>query len=49
MNYLLKHGHLVVDGNREFLDGAMAISGERITEVFPRAAGSKAVLKIIRK
>ena len=34
MKYLLKHAHLIVDGNREYLDGALLIDGERISEVF---------------
>ncbi|MBR0419952.1 MAG: N-acetylglucosamine-6-phosphate deacetylase [Erysipelotrichaceae bacterium] len=34
MKYLLKHAHLIIDGNREFLDGALAIDGERISDVF---------------
>lgn len=31
---LLKHGHLVIDGNKEYLDGALLINGESIEEVF---------------
>ena len=34
MKYLLKHGHLIIDGNREYLDGALLIDGERIIDVF---------------
>ena len=34
MKYLLKHGHLIVDGNTEYLDGALLIEGERIKEVY---------------
>lgn len=37
MKYLLKHGHLIVDGNREFLDGALLIEDERIIDVFPQS------------
>ena len=34
MNYLLIHGHLVLDGNREYNDGALLIEGETISDVF---------------
>ena len=34
MKYLLKHGHLVVDGNREYLDGALLINDDVIEDVF---------------
>ena len=37
MKYLLTHGHLIVDGYKEFLDGALSIDGERIEDVFPHA------------
>ncbi|MBP5280842.1 MAG: N-acetylglucosamine-6-phosphate deacetylase [Erysipelotrichaceae bacterium] len=37
MRYLLKHGHLVVDGNREFIDGALLIDDDVISEVFPQS------------
>ncbi|MBQ6478175.1 MAG: N-acetylglucosamine-6-phosphate deacetylase [Erysipelotrichaceae bacterium] len=37
MNSLLIHGHLIVDGNREFLDGALFIEDERIREVYPQS------------
>lgn len=37
MKYLLKHGHLIVDGNKEYLDGALLIDGERILEVYPQS------------
>lgn len=36
MKSLLKHGHLIIDGNREFLDGAILIEDGRIAEVFPQ-------------
>ena len=36
MKILLKHGHLVLDGNREYLDGAVRIEDGRIVEVFPQ-------------
>ena len=36
MKTLLKHGHLVVDGKREYLDGAVLIEEGRIIEVFPQ-------------
>ena len=38
MKYLLKHGHLIVDGNKEYLDGALLIDGERIEEVFSQTS-----------
>ena len=34
MKYLLTHGHLIIDGNNEYLDGALLIDGERIQEVY---------------
>ena len=34
MKYLLKNAHLVIDGNNEYLDGALLINDERIEEVF---------------
>ncbi|MBO4918985.1 MAG: amidohydrolase family protein [Erysipelotrichaceae bacterium] len=37
MNYLLIHGHLIVDGSREYLDGALLIEDERIREVYPQS------------
>ncbi|MBQ9157966.1 MAG: amidohydrolase family protein, partial [Erysipelotrichaceae bacterium] len=36
MPLLLKHAHVIVDGNREYLDGAVFIEGETIKEVFPQ-------------
>lgn len=38
MKYLLKHGHLIVDGNKEYLDGALLIDGERIQEVYSQTS-----------
>ena len=35
--YLLTHGHLIIDGNREYIDGALLIEGERIVDVFPQS------------
>ena len=35
MKTLLNHCHLIVDGNKEFLDGAVLINGEYIEDVFP--------------
>lgn len=32
--YLLSHGHLIVDGNREYIDGALLINDETIEDVF---------------
>lgn len=37
MKYLLKHGHLIIDGKREFLDGALFIKDEVIEDVFPQS------------
>lgn len=37
MKYLLKHGHLIVDGNKEFIDGALLIDGDKIIEVYPQS------------
>ena len=34
MALLLKHGHLIIDGQREFIDGAVLIDNHRIKEVF---------------
>ncbi len=33
--YLLSHGHIVPNGNREYLDGAILIEGDKILDVFP--------------
>lgn len=35
MKTLLKHCHLIVDGNKEYLDGAILLNGEYIDDVFP--------------
>ena len=37
MKYLLSHGHLVVDDNKEYLDGAILIDGERIVDVLSQS------------
>lgn len=37
MRLLLKHAHLIVDGNKEYLDGAILINGEHIEDVFPNS------------
>jgi len=37
VQYLLKHGHLIVDGNREFIDGALLVDDDVISEVFPQS------------
>ena len=34
MRYLLKHCHLIVDGNREYLDGALLINNDIIEELY---------------
>ena len=38
MRRLLKHGHLVIDGNREFIDGALLVNDDVIEEVFPQSS-----------
>ena len=35
MKLALIHGHLVVDGNREYLDGTVLVEDERIVDVYP--------------
>lgn len=37
MKYLLKHAHLIIDTNREYLDGALLIDGETIEDVYPQS------------
>lgn len=37
MQYLLKHGHLIVDGNREFIDGALLVNDDVISDVFAQS------------
>lgn len=37
MKLLLNHCHLIVDGNKEYLDGAIFLDGEHILDVFPHA------------
>lgn len=37
MKYLLTHGHLIIDGNREYLDGAILINEGIIEDVFPQS------------
>ena len=44
MRYLLEHAHLIVDGQREFLDGALLIDGETIAEVYPHSGRIEADL-----
>ncbi len=41
MPILLEHGHLIVDGNREYLDGAVLIENETIKEVYPQTSRIK--------
>lgn len=41
MPILLEHGHLIVDGNREYLDGAVLIEDETIREVYPQTSKIK--------
>lgn len=37
MKTLLNHCHLIVDGNKEYLDGALLINEEHIEDVFPHS------------
>lgn len=37
MKYLLIHGHLIVDNQREYLDGAILVDGETILDVYPQS------------
>ena len=37
MKYLFNHAHLVVDGNKEYLDGALLVDGETIEDVIPNS------------
>lgn len=37
MKYLLKHGHLIVDGIREYLDGSLLIEDEKIVDIFSQS------------
>ncbi len=37
MKYLFSHGHLIVDGQKEYLDGAILVDGERIVEIYPHS------------
>ncbi|MBR4461338.1 MAG: amidohydrolase family protein [Erysipelotrichaceae bacterium] len=37
MKLLLKHAHLVIDGNREFIDGSLLVDGETISDVYPQS------------
>ncbi|MBR4471137.1 MAG: N-acetylglucosamine-6-phosphate deacetylase [Erysipelotrichaceae bacterium] len=43
MKILLSHAHLVVDGNREYLDGALLIEDEIIREVYPQTDKIKSI------
>lgn len=36
MKYLLTHAHLIVDGQREYLDGALLIENDVIADVYPQ-------------
>lgn len=38
MKYLLTHAHLVIDENREYIDGAIAINDQRIEEIYSQAS-----------
>ena len=41
MRYLLEHAHLIVDGFREFIDGALHVEDETIREVYPQTSKIK--------
>lgn len=45
MSTLLEHGHLIVDGNREYLDGALLIENETIREVYPQTSKIKNLIE----
>lgn len=34
MKYLFKHAHLIIDQNREYIDGALLVDGDKIEDVF---------------
>lgn len=40
--YLLSHGHLVLDGQREYLDGAILFEDNKILQIYPHS--NKAVI-----
>lgn len=37
MKYLFNHAHLVVDGHKEYVDGALLVDGEHIVDVYSNA------------
>lgn len=37
MKTLLSHAHLIIDGNKEYIDGAILLNGEYIEEVYPHS------------
>ena len=37
MKYLFNHAHLIIDGNKEYIDGALLIEDEHIIETYPNA------------
>ena len=37
MRYLFNHAHLVIDGNKEYIDGALLVEDEHIEEVYHNA------------
>ena len=49
MNILLRHAHLIVDGNREYLDGALLIQDEVIREVYPQTDKIKQIEEDVRQ
>ena len=38
MKYLLTHGHLIIDNQREYIDGALLIEDQIIKEVYPQSS-----------
>lgn len=41
MKYLLNHGHLIIDGSIQYVDGAILVEDEKILEVYPQASKVK--------
>ena len=37
MKILFKHAHLIVDQNKEYIDGALLVDGEKIIDAFPQS------------
>lgn len=41
MKYLLNHGHLIIDGSIQYVDGSILVEDEKILEVYPQASKAK--------